>query len=294
MSVAGLDAHLAGGVTGVARCWKLTRRDGLVLGFTDHDVDLSFEGVIFRAGTGLSAAALSQSTGLAVDNTEAVGALSAAAITEADIAAGRYDDADVEAWLVQWSAPENRVLQFRGNLGEITREGGGFSAELRGLAERLNVPQGRVYQKTCPAVLGDTACRVDLLQAAFSTEGAPSFVADGRIFEFATFPAFPERWFERGVLTVLDGPSAGLTGTIKRDRLETSGTRRIELWDRLRSDIAPGDRVRLTAGCDKRIGTCREKFSNVLNFRGFPDIPGEDWLVAHPTRVSVKDGGSRR
>src|SRR5690606_20469724 len=131
--------------TTCCRCWALVRRDGATLGFTDHDADLGFEGITFRADTGLSAAALQQSTGLAVDNTEARGALSSEAITEADIRAGRFDGAGVTAWLVNWADPAQRVLQFRGTLGEVTRAGGAFRAELRGLAEALNQPQGRVY-----------------------------------------------------------------------------------------------------------------------------------------------------
>jgi uncharacterized phage protein (TIGR02218 family) len=294
MSVEGLDAHLATGATGVARCWKLTRRDGRVYGFTDHDRDLAFEGATFRAGTGLTAAALSRTTGLAVDNTEAAGALSDAAVTEADIAAGRFDGAEIEIWSVQWAMPENRALEFRGSLGEVSRSGGAFTAELRGLAERLNVPRGRVYAKTCPAVLGDADCGVNLMAPEFAAEVAPISVEGGRVFVFGGLDGFASRWFERGTLTVLDGTAAGLSGSIKRDRPAPDGTRRVELWDGLRAQVGPGERVRLTAGCDKRLETCRVKFSNILNFRGFPDIPGEDWLVAHPARLSARDGGSRR
>jgi len=294
MSAEALDAHLATGATEVARCWKLTRNDGVVLGFTDHDRDLTFDGVTFCAGTGLSAAAVSQTTGLAVDNTEAVGALTATAVCETDIAAGRFDGAEVEAWLVQWSAPENRVLQFRGTIGEVTRAGGAFTAELRGLSEVLNVPRGRVYQKRCAAVLGDAVCRVDLSSPAFSVETAILHAEGQRVFEFDVGGGYAPRWFERGVLTVLDGAAAGLSGAIKRDRPQQTGLRRVELWDQLRAPVAAGDRVRLTAGCDKSMETCRTKFSNMLNYHGFPDIPGEDWLVTHPTRLSVRDGGSRR
>lgn len=294
MSAAGLDAHLATGATGVARCWKLTRRDGLVLGFTDHDCDLSFDGTTFRAGTGLTAAALSRTTGLSVDNTEAIGALSDAAVTEADIAAGRFDGADIEIWSVQWAQPENRALEFRGSLGEVSRAGGAFTAELRGLAERLNVPQGRVYAKYCSAVLGDAACGVDLSAPGFTAEVVSVSVENGRVFVFEGLGGFAARWFERGVLTALEGSAEGLSGTVKRDRPQTDGTRRVELWDGLRTAVAPGERVRLTAGCDKRLETCRVKFANVLNFQGFPDIPGEDWLMAHPARLTAHDGGSRR
>ncbi|AHM04750.1 GTA FAD/FMN-containing dehydrogenase [Roseibacterium elongatum DSM 19469] len=291
---AGLDAHLSTGATNVARCWTLTRTDGARYGFTDHDRDLSFDGVTFRAGTGLSAAALSQTTGLSVDNTEAVGALSDAAITEADIKAGRFDGARIEAWMVQWDAPENRVLQFRGFLGEISRAEGAFTAELRGLAEVLNRPQGRVYQRACSAVLGDAACGFDLSAPGYATEAAPVAVENARVFIFDGALPFEPRWFERGVLHVLDGAGAGLSGAIKRDRLDDQGRRRVELWDSLRADLGPGVTVRLTAGCDKRMETCKLKFANLLNFRGFPDIPGDDWMAAHPARKSQKTGGSLR
>jgi len=291
--VTGLDAHLQEGITGVARCWKVTRKDGTTYGFTDHDRVLAFEGIEFRPETGLSAAALSQSTGLSVDNTEAVGALSDSAITEADLAAGRFDGATIEAWLVQWDEPENRVLQFRGSLGELTRANGAFTAELRGLAEAMNTPVGRVYQKSCSAVLGDGACRFDLNQVGYVTEGNIVTVDSGRVFTFEGLDPFEPRWFERGRLEVLTGAAQGLSGAIKIDRVFDT-TRRVELWDRLRAEIVVGDRVRMTAGCDKRMETCRLKFNNLLNFRGFPDLPGADWQVAHPSRVSARSGGSRR
>lgn len=292
MSTEALDEHLKSGTTFVSRCWRVTRADGERYGFTDHDDDLSFDGTTFRAGTGLSAAALSQTTGLSVDNSEAVGALSDAAITEEDIFAGRFDGAEVEAWLVQWTAPQNRVLQFRGSLGEITRANGAFSAELRGLAERMNLPTGRVFQRTCQAVLGDAQCGFDLDSPGYVTEAGVT-ATDGRVFSFDGLTAFEPRWFERGTLRILSGAAAGLSGAVKLDRI-VDGARSVALWDTLRKEVAPGDMVRLTAGCDKRMETCRLKFTNLLNFRGFPDIPGEDWQVAHPTRLSARDGGSRR
>lgn len=286
----GLWAHLRGGASEVARCWRVTRADGVRLGFTDHDVALEFEGTTFKADSGLSAAALSQTTGLSVDNTEAVGALSDAAITEEDILAGRFDGAVVEAWLVNWSAPENRVLQFKGSFGELERQGGAFQVELRGLAEPMNRPEGRLYQKPCPAILGDAACGFDLATPGYAHEGAVSGIAEDRVLIFDALDAFAPRWFERGRLSVLSGAAQGLVGVIKNDRF-ADGARRVELWEAMRAEIAPGDTVRLEAGCDKRLETCRLKFANLLNFQGFPDIPGEDWVMAYPGRGSAPSGG---
>ncbi|QBX99848.1 DUF2163 domain-containing protein [Rhodophyticola sp. CCM32] len=288
-----LDAHLAEGATGVARCWKLIRRDGVCFGFTDHDEALAFDGVTFKAESGLTAAALSQTTGLSVDNTEAVGALSDAAITEADIEAGRFDGAWVEAWLVKWDAPEARVLQFRGSIGELVRQNGAFSAELRGLAEAMNQPQGRVYQKSCTAILGDGVCGFDLDTAGYSTERPVEVIEEARVFLFEGLDTFEPRWFEKGRVRVLSGAAEGLVGMVKNDRF-SEGVRRVELWEPLRAAIVAGDMVRLEAGCDKRMETCRLKFDNLLNFRGFPDIPGEDWLISVPARTTTRNGQSRR
>lgn len=290
MTAAGLHAHLATGATTVCRAWRVVRLDGVTLGFTDHDRDLAFEGVTFRAGSGLTAKALQQATGLSVDNTEAAGALSDAAITEADILAGRFDGAEVTAWLVNWVAPEERLVQFRGTLGEITRAGGAFQAELRGLTEALNRPQGRTIQQGCTAVLGDRACRFDLTTPGYTVERAVEVVEEGRLFRWPSLPGFDDRWFEKGRLVVLTGAAAGLSGTVKNDRLGPDG-RTVELWQAILGGITPGDVVRLEAGCDRRAETCRLKFGNFLNFRGFPHVPGEDWLTSYPLRTQANDGG---
>ncbi|MBF9036037.1 DUF2163 domain-containing protein [Rhodobacterales bacterium HKCCE2091] len=293
MTAAALNAHLSLGATDVARCWRLTRRDGLTLGFTDHDRDIAFDGVTHKADTGLTAAALSQTTGLSVDNTEAFGALSDAAIREEDITAGRYDGAVIEAWLVQWSDPSARELVFRGSLGEITRQGGAFTAELRGLSEALNQPTGQVYHTACSCILGDAKCGVDIGQPPYAIEVEADEVETARTFRLSGLDGFEPRWFEKGVLTVLSGAAEGLSGIIKNDR-QPGGIRQVELWSPLGMAPEAGDRLRLVAGCDKRMETCRLKFDNILNFRGFPDIPGDDWLISHPGRAWVLNGGSRR
>lgn len=281
MSRAALLGHLATGTTTVCRCWRVRRQDGVVLGFTDHDRDLTFDGTVFRAGTGLSARAIVQGMGLSVDNGEALGVLSDAAMSEADIAAGRYDEAEVEEWLVNWSAPDERMQRFAGQIGEIRRGGGGFQAELRGLTDLLNQPRGQVYHPTCGAQLGDARCRFDLGTEGFAAEREIFAVTDARLFELAGLETADPGWFEQGKLMVLDGAASGLSGVIKRDRLD-GGMRRVELWAPVGAAVAPGDRVRVVAGCDRRIETCRMKFDNVVNFRGFPAIPGEDWLIGNP------------
>lgn len=267
------------GAATTARAWAVTRRDGVVLGFTDHDQVLAFEGISFRPDTGMAARAIVQAAGLSVDNSEADGILSDDAITELDLLAGRWDEAEVRLWDVDWTNPMDRRLMFRGHLGEVSRSGAAFRAELRGLSEPLNQPAGRVFHPLCAARLGDGACKVDLTAPGMFTDATILNVGEGVEFQLEA-AGFDDRWFERGRLQVLDGAAAGLSGMVKNDRARAGSRRELELWQSLGILPAAGDRVRLTAGCDKRGTTCRLKFGNYLNFRGFPHLPPEDWLLA--------------
>jgi hypothetical protein len=264
----GLYAHLATGTTTVCHAWEILRKDGMWFGFTDHDTDLVFGGNTFTANSGLTARALQQTTGLSVDNTEAAGALSDFAITEADILAGRFDGAALTGWEVNWADPESR-----------------------GLTETLNQPQGRAFQRSCPAILGDAKCGFDLSQPGYSTELVVESISDNRILVFAGLSGFEDRWFEKGRLKALSGAASGVIGIIKNDRI-IGDQRFVELWQSIGPKLGVGDRVRLEAGCDKRGETCRLKFDNFLNFRGFPDIPGDQWLTSYPISSQANDGGS--
>ena len=290
MTAAALDAHLKQGSTHVCQCWSVTRADGRIFGFTDHDRALSFDGITFQADSGLSARALALSSGLAVDNSEAVGLLQSDAIAEEDIVAGRFDGAEVRNWLVRWDDVAQRRLRFRGRIGEITRQAGQFQVELRGLTDLLNQPVGRTYLRTCDAVLGDARCGVDTAAGAFAA--TESVLAQFDLREIVVAQgSFNDRWFEQGRLEVITGAAKGLVAGIKGDRIG-GGRRRIVLWQALRAEIAVGDTVRLVAGCDRRAETCRVKFGNLVNFRGFPDMPTDDWLTAVPRSDDSGDGGS--
>lgn len=285
--------HLSSGITTVCRAWDVTRTDGAILGFTDHDVDLSFDGVTYLAGGGMTARTFEQSTGLAVDNSEAIGVLSDQSITEEDINGGRFDAAPVRFWQVNWKDPSQRVLIFRGTLGEIERSSVGFRAELRGLSEALNRERGHVFQAACSAVLGDKRCKLNTDDVAYSVVASVEQVVGGGVITFSDLGVFADRWFERGAFEVVSGDASGFTTVIKNDR-SVDGARQIELWDPVPRNLRVSDSVRLIAGCDKRIETCRSKFSNTLNFRGFPSIPGDDWLVSYPKSGGDNDGGSLR
>ncbi len=291
MNAAALNAHLATGATQTCNCWSVQRSDGVMFGFTDHDQALAFDGMTFTPESGLSAKAVSHATGLSVNNTEAVGVLTSDAITNDDLEAGRFDGAAVQLWLVQWSNVAARELQFAGTIGEIVRESGTFRADLRGLSEALNHDIGRSYLRSCDTTLGSQNCKVDLENADFSTEAVVISSEQNQHFMLELPQAYAARWFEGGFVEVIDGAAQGIRAEIKHDAGDAQD-RQFTLWQPLKATVAVGDRMRLVAGCDKRIETCRIKFDNLINFQGFPDIPGDEWLAAVAKTSGDNAGGS--
>lgn len=276
-----LQAKLSSGVTTLARCWIVTRRDGTVLGFTDHDEDVVLGSVTCLAGTGLDSSEVTAQLGLAVDGAEIAGALADESLTEADLAAGRYDAAKVELHLVDWSDPSLSVQLATGFLGEVRREGLSFTAELRGLASRLAEASGRLYTATCSADLGDARCTVDLTNALYRGSGAIATLAASSAFIASGLDAFVDGWFTAGKLTWNTGPNAGLAIEVKTHRVLGDGVH-IDLWQQMPEALTVGDTFVVTAGCDKRFTTCRDRFANAVNFRGFPSIPGNDFVIRYP------------
>ncbi len=288
----GLQDHLSSGATTLCWCWKIARNDGQVQGFTDHDAPLAFDGVTYEAASGFTASEVQSSLGLAVDNLTVMGALSSASLNEDDLAAGLYDDADIEIRRVNWQAVDQRVLMRKGNLGQVSRGKSAFQAEVRGLAHKLNQSVGRAYGYSCDADLGDARCTVDLSAPAFNGTGLVTGAGDGRRFTVSGLAAFADGWFAGGKLGFTSGANAGRAMDVKRHAL--SGTLcTIELWQAMSGTIAPGDAFAVTAGCDKQFATCKAKFANAANFRGFPYMPGNDAVLSYPARSQALDGGSR-
>ncbi|EJW10160.1 FAD FMN dehydrogenase [Rhodovulum sp. PH10] len=279
---AALQAKLETGVTTLCRCWLIRRRDGVVLGFTDHDEDVSLGGIVCLAGTGLDASEATARLGLQIDGGEVSGALASDSLAETDLAAGRYDAATVETHLVDWSEPALSVLLFAGTLGEVRREGLAFTAELRGIADRLAQTSGRLYTADCTASLGDAKCRVDLSSAAHRADGTVTSLLGTSMMRVSGCEAFADGAFTAGRLTFASGANAGVESEVKRHAIDPQGVV-ITLWQAMPEPIAPGDGFVITSGCDKRFVTCRDRFANTANFRGFPHIPGNDFVIRYPS-----------
>jgi uncharacterized phage protein (TIGR02218 family) len=281
-----LQAHLDDGTTTLSWCWRISRADGVALGFTDHDRTLSFDGTDFEPESGLTASEVRSGSDLSVDAQDATGVLTSDRITETDIVDGRWDNAEVELWRVNWANTSQRVLLRRGAVGQIRRGRMAFVAEVRSLAHVLGQTVGRTFQAGCDAALGGARCGVNLEAAIYRGTGVVTDILRDRAFLASGLSDFDAGWFTSGTLTWTSGASAGrITEVLAHGLADAIAT--LTLLEAPVRAIAEGDSFTARAGCDKRIATCGAKFANTANFRGFPNIPGQDAVL----RYASQDGG---
>jgi uncharacterized phage protein (TIGR02218 family) len=258
----------------VALCWRLERRDGVALGFTSHDRNLSIDGLVYRAAPGMLPSSVTLSDGFDADSLDVEGALTSDAITAEDLKAGRWDGAALSVFMVDWEAPDGERLAIaRGELGEVSIRGEGFAAELRGptaLLERAAVEQ---TSPECRAQLGDRRCRIDLAARTRLTR-----IAD--IIDEVTIvvaDAAADNAYGYGRLRWLSGANSGLSSSIRASQDMRLTLREAPPWA-----PAIGELVEIAEGCDKRLATCSGRFGNAANFRGEPHLPGTDLLTRYP------------
>lgn len=277
-----LRQHLAQDCTTLCHCWRVIRRDGEVLGFTDHDRPVTVDGVTYEPGSGLSQSEVSARLGLASTASEVEGALTSEAISQDDVGEGLFDGAEVETLLVNWREPTQHHLLRKAVIARITQVDGRFVAELESVARNLDKPNGRYLRKACDAALGDARCGVDLEDPALNGSGVVESVVAPGILVVEGLGGFELGFFSDGGLTWTDGALAGRSARVRDHKRDMSGT---VLVVEPASSPAPGAGFSITAGCDKRFETCKAKFANAVNFRGFPHLPGNDAAYGY-----VRDG----
>jgi len=271
-----LAAHLAGEVTTLATCWRLERADGWVRGFTDHDRELVVDGLTYVASTGFLPSAIKTASDLSVDNLDVDGFLDDAALRAEDLIAGLFDGARIEVFIVNWAdLGQGRLLLRKGFLGEIKRADQRFSAEIRGLSNRLQQTAGKLYSRLCRVDLGSSECGVALGPRTDTYAVTQVIAADTVRIVTARATGF----FTFGKATFTTGANAGAVNEVLLHDGQT-----IRLFVPMPRPIVVGDQIVLVAGCDKTPETCNAKFANILNFRGEPHIPGNDKVFSYPVR----------
>ena len=274
---ASLQSHLRGDVTTLATLIKITRTDLVVYGFTSHDRALTVSGVVYEPVNSFDRSEVGTTSGMNVDNMDLLALISSASLAEGELKAGLFDFANVEFFMVNWADLTQGTIKLRkGNLGEISvTDGDVWKGELRGSMQRLQQTIGRIYTLRCDADLGDARCAVALgpitqTGAVVTATSRSSFTTSGL--------AGADGLFNDGLLTWTSGSNNGLRMEVKR--WLTAG--QIDLHLPMPYNVTAADTMSVYPGCDKNLATCLAKFANVVNFRGFPKIPGRDAVTQYP------------
>jgi uncharacterized phage protein (TIGR02218 family) len=256
----------------VATFWRIERRDGVTLGFTSHDRDLWFGGVLHLAAPGMVPSAVRRSTAIEPDSAEMEGALDHAAIRAADLAIGRFDGARVSVGVVDWDSLQSHVL-FSGSIGNVGEDGTGFSAELVSRKAELTSELVPRTAPTCRAEFCGPGCTLSI--ARFTHEATVREVDIARAAVRLSAPT-PAESLVSGCLRWVDGPEAAVMLRVLAnvgDWLVLDRTPPPEL--------AAGARAIAIEGCDYTLETCAARFGNAINFQGEPFLPGNDLLTRY-------------
>lgn len=272
-----LNTHLQGEVTTLATCWKVTRTDDVVMGFTDHDSDIVYDSVTYQAATGFNPSDITGNSNLEADYLDVEGMLSSAGISEEDILAGRYDAAAIEIFKVNYTNLTQGILKLKkGWFGEVSLRDHQFTTGIRGLADKLSQTIGELYSPSCRAQLGDARCKVNM--ATHTATGTVTATTSRLAFtDSARTEAAGD--YSLGTVTFDSGANAGLSMEIKEYLYSSATGGTIILTLAMPYAIGVGDSYTITKGCDKTLATCKQKFNNTINFRGEPHVPGLDKIL---------------
>jgi uncharacterized phage protein (TIGR02218 family) len=269
-----LTALLVHGVHRWATCWFIERTDAVTYGFTNHDRPLVVDGYTYTPFASPEASAVQKTEGLGrVQDTEIRGFIDSNFITEDDLRTGKYRGAKVIEFVVDWRFPwagkfQTLVYWIR----ETTFDNESWTAQCEGLLGRMRGKVGQVLNRTCGHTLGDSKCQVAVISLA--TTGNVDSIVESRVGFTATLGVpQPDGYFDAGVITWTSGANSGIDCEVKSYKL-ANGTFALQL--KTPYAIVVGDDFNIIPGCDKNLSTCREKYSNVVNFGGFPTLVGVD------------------
>ena len=270
-----LVTHFGQEVTTIATCWRIERKDGTVLGFTNHDATITYDGVDYDPFSSAGISDLEQMADTEAGNVDIEIAFDSSYITKADVQAGRFDNAAVHVFLINYEDTSQGIVQLiSGHLGEAETKEYGGKAEMVSIGHALLNRIGRTYEYRCDAVFGGTKCGVDA--DALEVSGTVTAVTDRAIFTDSGRSEDDDH-FNYGVVTFTSGNNEDWTREVK-----DFGSGQFTAFAKFPYDISVGDTYTAKPGCDKYPATCKNTYDNFINFRGFPHLPGRDELTRYP------------
>lgn len=274
------------------RLWRITRKDNLILRFTDHNVEVVYEDETYTPAGGFNASAVEHGNELRSTNKEFRGVvLEDEAITFEDLQAGRYSGATVRETLLDWSQDRGlpAIGEYEFILDNVRWTGERFDADALDIKARLRQRIGRAYSKSCDVErLGDSRCKVNV-GAMRLTGRSVTFVVQDR-FQMhtdistaldvdGTTKALVDAEFANGEVEWKSGDNVGLFSPVASSYVSDG---RIVFQTPTPFPIEVGDEFDITPGCYRSVEHCQDKFNNIKNHRGFPFMPGTDASMSAP------------
>jgi uncharacterized phage protein (TIGR02218 family) len=267
-----LAQHLAGGQTTLCLCLLIQRADGVFIGLTELDQDVSMGGVLFIANAGFSRFNLQDKNNLESASIKLEGAINTV-ITRDDLAFRRYDYAQVQIFLVNYVTGDFGIV-FTGFTGTASVKEYSFELELRSLSYRTTRMGGELCTPTCRVDLGSARCGINV--GAMGITGTVTNAGDG-FKNFTGSAAQGAQPLAPGVIQWITGNNAGTTSQVV-----TFAGGSVGLFLETPDQIQAGDIFIISPACDKTRDTCKNVFNNLINFQGEPDVPGPDHLLDYP------------
>lgn len=272
---ANLKAAIANGR--IATLFAIIAQDGTSRYFTDHNLTLTVDGKIHTPSAGVGRVSMKVTNDAEVSNQEVTATI--VEMPESELNSGKWDAATIQIGMCGWEVPgEGQLIVFKGSVGVIQWTDEGFRADIQNYLRDLGKNVGSVVTGNCRHQLYSTvapgqvgACNVS--KVSNTTTGTVATVLTHRL-KFKTSTALPDGWASSGFVKFTSGNNAGLTYEVKlheKNAIAAIGES-IELFLPCIGSIQVGDTFSLLAGCDHTATTCKIKFSNMINFGGFPHI----------------------
>ena len=261
-------------ITTLASCQIIARTDGKKLGFTNHDSRLNITGTNYYPNDAFfDISAIEQNLQLKTDNYELQGVIAHERINKDELLNGRYDNAKLDIFMVDYTNlpqdqlihRENAFFLSSGIISKITLYGEIFSAEILSIKERLNTIDTPIYSPLCRAkYLGSKECKVNLTAHTYTTN-IVSFI-DHQIItiDYGSIDSYTQNFFTFGFVNI----EAFQT---KLPITADDGLGKLKLLTPYYgTELLSGNSIKIIRGCDKQFSTCRDTFTNHQNFRGEP------------------------
>lgn len=290
-----LESVLKSGDIRLCRLWRMQRPDATVIRITDWDVPVTYAGEEYTPAGGIEASAKDMEPGVQSTDQQAIGYLTDERFTEQDLRAGLYDGAVINEYVISAAHPwAGSLIHHRSEILNTENDGTSFRLNLVNMGHKIRQPVGRTYTKECSHQLGDAfgdddkpGCKQNTSNMEVSgtvvsvTDATLSFTSDITDVNDKDGGVIggTDGWFAFGEITFDTGNNAGLVADV--EDYETTGGR-FFLLSPTSFEIEVGDTFTAIAGCPKVFGVCKTKFGQILNYGGFPTLPGTDRLYLTP------------